>query len=421
MKNVLMIVPFFPPNGGGGVFRALSFVKYLTDYGWQPTVVTPRPESYWVTDKGLLDDVPASCDVHRTKTLSGQSLLGLLRRGGEHRSQVRSSRRFGALRSLGVLGLIPDTYVGWYPFATKTARRLIAQQRFDAIFSTSPPETSHLIGHKLHRSTGIPWLADFRDPWTHLYVHDPMTPIHKRIHLALEKKVCINAMVVVTNRRHKEQLQERFPGMSPPRVISNGYDHRKFEAYSNLAPPDDRCRVLHTGMLTHKRNAATFLEGLKIFLDSDPRAVERLEVLLVGPREDENDRMVQRLGLESVVSFRDTVPHDESLRLAHASHILLVIALEHQMPGKFFEYIGARRPILAIVRDGEVRDIVSRLRRGEIASIDNSQEIAERIGMLYAKYFAGTLESDYDLSVVPDYQRDKLTATLAACLNDLTE
>jgi glycosyltransferase involved in cell wall biosynthesis len=248
-----------------------------------------------------------------------------------------------------------------------------------------------------------------------------MTPIHKRIHLALEKKVCINAMVVVTNRRHKEQLQERFPGMSPPRVISNGYDHRKFEAYSNLAPPDDRCRVLHTGMLTHKRNAATFLEGLKIFLDSDPRAVERLEVLLVGPREDENDRMVQRLGLESVVSFRDTVPHDESLRLAHASHILLVIALEHQMPGKFFEYIGARRPILAIVRDGEVRDIVSRLRRGEIASIDNSQEIAERIGMLYAKYFAGTLESDYDLSVVPDYQRDKLTATLAACLNDLTE
>ena len=421
MKNVLMILPFFPPNAGGGVYRALSFVKYLEKFGWRATVITPQPESYWIVDEALLADVPPSCEVHHTRTLSGQFVLKLLRGEDPRGSHIRSSRGFGILRKLGALALIPDTYVGWRPFALRVAKQLVARRQFDVIFSTSPPETSHFIGYHLHRSTGIPWLADFRDPWTNLYVLRPSTPFHARIHKALEEKICRNAShVVVTNRAHRDRLVGNFPGIKPPGVVSNGYDHDKFGRYANLEPAANRCRILHAGTLTESRSAVPFLRGLRIFLEREPGAAERLEVLFVGPREDENDAAVRRLGLEGVVEFRDTVPHDSSLQLMHTSHILLLIALQHQMPGKFFEYIGARRPILALVPDGEVKDIVVQLRRGEVSPMDNSQSIAVRVGEMYEKCVGGVLDRDYDLSVVVEYQREALTATLAQYLDQLT-
>ncbi len=414
-----MIIPFFPPAAGGGVYRALSFVRYLDRYGWRPTVIAPDGYAYWIVDESLLNDVPSSCDVHRTKTLSGQYVLRRLRRGIRPGPAVRSSRAFGVLRKLGAAVLVPDTYIGWYPFARRTARRLLAERRFDAIFSTSPPETSHLIALGLHRSSGLPWLADFRDPWTNLYVLAPSTPLHARIHASLERNVCTAASVVVTDRQHKNALEARFPGMRPPRIIPNGYDHAQFEDYVHLRPSGDRCRILHMGTLSDKRSAAAFLAGLRIFLDSEPAAAKRIEVLFVGPREDENDSIARQLVLDGVVKFRDTVPHTESLRLAHTSHILLMIALPHNNPGKFFEYVGARRPILALVSDGELKDLVVRLRRGEVAPADDPQGIAARIGEMYARYAAGTLDRDYDLSIVSEFRRDRLTADLAECLDAL--
>jgi glycosyltransferase involved in cell wall biosynthesis len=419
MKHLLMIIPFFPPAAGGGVYRALSFVRYLEGYGWRPTVVAPDGYAYWIVDESLLDDIPGSCDVHRTRTLSGQYVLRRLRGGSRGGSPVRSSRSFRILRRLGAALLVPDTYVGWYPFARRVADRLVRQRRFDAVFSTSPPETGHMVALHIHKSSGLPWVADFRDPWTNLYVLPPASRFHARVHDSLEKKVCTSAWVVVTNREHKEQLEAKYPGMNPPRVIPNGYDHAKLEAYADLRPSGDRCRILHAGTLSEKRSAAAFLSGLKIFLDGDPGAAHRVQVMFVGPREDENDVMVRRLGLEDVVEFRDTVPHGESLKLVHTSHVLLMIALEHRIPGKFFEYVGARRPILALAAEGELKDLVVRLRRGEVAPADDPRRIAEAIGRLVGRFTAGTLDRDYDLSVVAEYRRDRLTADLAQCLDGL--
>jgi len=417
MKDLLMIIPFFPPSAGGGVFRALSFVKYLPGHDWRTTVITPQSGAYWVTDGGLLDDIPESCVVHRTGTMSGQSVL---MRIGTNRRQVRSSRGFGVLRSLGGFVLLPDTYIGWYPFAIRFAKKLMRQQRFDAIFSTSPPETSHVVASSLHKSAGVPWVADFRDPWTRLYVQQPPTPLHARINRSLEERVCMNATVVVTNQRYKEELQRRYPGMKPATVITNGYDHVKFDNHPESPPSDGVCRILHAGMLTDQRNGAAFLQGLRMFLDGEAKAADNLEVTFVGAREDENDRLVRRFGLEGIVKIHDGVSHSDSLKLMRRSDILLVIALPHQMPGKFFEYVGARKPILAVVSDGEIKHIVDRLRRGEVAAADEPETIAAKLRLMYAKYAAGTLMTDYDLSEVAEYQRERLTATLANCLDQLT-
>ncbi|MEJ2722867.1 MAG: glycosyltransferase [bacterium] len=356
MKNLLMIVPFFPPNAGGGVYRPLNFVKYIERFGWRTTVVTPRAESFWITDGALVDQVPPGCDVRRTRTLSGQAILSAVRRGRERPREagVRSSRAFAAMRKIGAAFLIPDTYIGWYPFAVREGRRVLGEKRIDAIYSTSPPETSHLIADKLHELSGLPWVADFRDPWMNLHLLPRPTRWHDSLHERLERKVCSRASVVVTNRWHHELLRERYPGLKRIAIIPNGYDPAEMESVAHVAPPEEEFQIVHAGMLTQKRSAAPFLKGLQMFLDANPGAARRCRVMFIGPRESDNDREAERLGLTGVVAFRGAVAHDEALKIEKASHILLLIKHSNPLydgivPGKLFEYIGLCRPILALV------------------------------------------------------------------------
>ena len=414
-----MIVPFFPPNAGGGVYRALGFVKYLARYGWSPTVVTAQAGSFWITDPSLLGDVPADVRVFRTSTLSGQSLLSKLRgsRGGA--SQVRSSGGFGALRRLGAAALIPDTYVGWYPFARREARRLLKEEAFDVVYSTSPPETAHLVGHSVSRAAGLPWVADFRDPWMNLHLLPPPTALHRRMHRRLERRVCNNAAIVVTNRWHKEKVMRDYPNVASVTIIRNGFDSEKVDAV-HAEPASDGClHITHAGMLTQKRSAGPFLEGLKMLLDERRDIRDRIAVTFAGPRESANDEHVAALGLSDVVRFRDTVPHAESLQMQKRSHILLLIKhlnpdYEGLIPGKLFEYIGARRPILALVPDGEVAEIIREHRRGEIARLDDIASIRNTLASMFDRFVQGTLDTGYDLSEVATLTREKQTGELAA-------
>lgn len=426
MKNLLMIIPFFPPNAGGGVYRSLGFVKYLDNFGWRPTVLTPRARSFWIVDDTLLGDVPSTVELRRTRTLSGQYLLAAARRmtGRTGPSQVRSSRGFALLRRLGAFALLPDTYIGWYPFAVREGRKLLRSAKFDAIYSTSPPETSHLIARKLHELSGVPWVADFRDPWMNLHLFKPPTAIHARIHARLEKTVCLDAAVVVTNCWHEELLRRRYPALRKLVLIGNGYDHEKLGALFDLRPVRDRFQILHAGMLTQKRSAVPFLKGLSAFLDQVPEARERCRVVFLGARESENEMAVHDLGLEGVVEFRDTVAHDESLKMERTSHILLLIkhsdaAYRGIVPGKLYEYIGARRPILSVAPDGEANDLILRLNRGETAPQGDPRGIAASIATLYDKYRRKSLERDYDLSEASEFTREAQTRLLAEYLDSV--
>ncbi len=432
MKNVLMIIPFFPPNAGGGVYRPLGFVKYLREYGWRPTVITMESGSFWIGDKSLMLDVPAECRVVRTKALSGQYILSLARRNKTTEpvpdrptsSQVRSSRRFGFLRTIGATVLVPDTYVGWYPFALRAALDAVREGSIDAIYSTSPPETSHLIASRIHEKTGIPWVADFRDPWMNLYLLPHPTPLHGMVHRRLEKRICSRASTIVTNLWHRDLLREKYPSIGEVGLIRNGYDPSHVAPVMNLAPPADRFRIVHAGMLTQKRSAVPFLRALKMFIDRVPEARDVCSVEFFGPRESENDDAVSELGLEGIVEFKDTVTHDQALKIERSSHILLLIkhtdpVYNGIIPGKLFEYIGVRRPILALVPDGEAGDIVKRLGRGEVVSQEDTEKVASKLRSLYERFREGVLDTHYDLSQVDEFRRDVLTEKLAQKLDSL--
>jgi glycosyltransferase involved in cell wall biosynthesis len=406
-------------------------VKYLGRYGWEPTVVTMASNSFWITDESLLAEVPPGCDVRRTQTMSAQALLAKLRGGAKERCagdsrQVRSSRAFALLRALGSAALVPDTYRGWRPFAVREGLKVCGEKSIAAIYSTSPPETSHLVALELQERTGLPWLADFRDPWMNLYLLPTPTPVHRWLHERLERRVCEEASVVVTSPWHRELLAAKYPGRPGAALIPNGYDPQQIEPVLGITPPADRFQIVHAGMLTQKRSAVPFLKALKILFDESAGARERVRVVFLGPRESENDAAAAELGLGDSVSFRDTVSHSEALKIERASHILVLIKHANPLydgivPGKLYEYIGVRRPILALAPGGEASVIVRRYRRGEVAPPSDPRSIADKLKLMYDKHRDGTLEVDYDLSTVSEYRRDVLTMKLAEHLDSLSE
>jgi hypothetical protein len=430
MKHLLMIVPFFPPMAGGGVYRPLSFVKYLPEYGWRTTVVAPRGDAFWIRDERLVGQIPQSCEVIRTETLSGQGMIARLRTPGsststERSSQKRSSLGFSAARRLTSFFMLPDTYVGWRPFAVKAAMKAVERVPFDALYSTSPPESSHLAALSVQHRTGLPWVADFRDPWMNLYLLKPPTPVHAAIHRRLEHRVCQRAHAVVATKWHEARMAESYPEGAGVTRISNGYDAAEARAVTSGEPAKDRFRIMHAGMLTQNRTAIPFLEGLHTLLTERGELRRRFEVLFVGAREDRNERAVQSLGLGDVVRFSDTLPHDETLRLERRSHILLLIKhvnpdYEGLVPGKLYEYIGVRRPVLALAPDGEAAQLVTGLRRGVVVPQGNKRVLVETLAALYRDFENGVLDDRFDLTERPEFARDSLAGRMADLLDNLT-
>ena len=206
--------------------------------------------------------------------------------------------------------------------------------------------------------------------------------------------------------------------------IPNGYDAGEVEAVGGLKPASDRFRILHAGMLTQNRSAVPFLRGLKLFLADRAEAAARISVSFVGPREDKNEAAVRELGLGDVVEFMDAVSHEETLKLEKRAHILLLIKhvnpdYDGLVPGKLYEYIGVGRPILALVPDGEAKQRIQDLRRGEVVGHDDPRSIAGKISGLYDRFVDGTLDSAFDLSAQPGLERENLAGELARLLDGL--
>ncbi len=345
-------------------------------------------------------------------------------RGGRSTGPSRSSRGFGRARRLGSAVLIPDTYIGWYPFALRAALREAKTNRYDAVYSTSPPETSHLVGDRVHARTRLPWLADFRDPWMNLRLLEPPSALHERFHRALEAKVCTHAnAVVVATRWHESVLQHAYPSARVER-ISNGYDGDEVRSVESLLPPRTPMRFVHAGMLTQRRTAVAFLEALARVFQRRPEARDYVRVELVGAREDENEHAVSRLGLGDVVELRATVAHSDVLRTERQAHVLLLIKhadsrYDGLVPGKLYEYLGLRRPVLALAPEGEARALVESARRGETAPPDDVEAIAGKIAVMVDHYRNGTLETAYDLSPLPALERRQQAGALARVLDSM--
>lgn len=441
--RVLVIAYYFPPLGGVGVQRTLKYVKYLPQRGWQPIVVTPRNPAYTVRDAALLDELSPDLQVERTSSFeparlpnavaaflsrrrpasSGTSTDGTVGPAGGSLSARLLSKGMGAWKNIWGLWLFPDAAVGWVGPATRRGIALHKREAVDAIYSTSGPISCHLIAARIAARTGLPWIADFRDPWIGNAFATPPRGLHAIQQRGIERRIIEAAdTVIFATQGLMKAYAERYPGaVEKMRVIPNGYDRTDVPAPEGDRTGDRRFRLVYTGSFYGEHELEIFLRGLEILVGRRPEMKDRLEVEFIGWLSAHNRGVAASYGnsgrIGSMLRFSGFLPHAEAMRRAAMSDALLQIIADDPRKGevqggKLMEYLGHDRQILAIVPEGEAREVLRELDWGIVAD-PTPEGVASGVERLLAAPPAARRAD-------PEGRYDRLTlaARLAGCLDE---
>jgi len=431
-KSVLFIAYFFPPLGGAGVQRSLKFVKYLPSEGWDPTVVTVKALDYWMTDESLIAELGQQTRIVRTASMTGLSILRRLapKQAGSVSKPRSQGNMFKLLRKMATCFFIPDSYVGWVPFAVKAGQELLKEEKIDLIYTTSSPDSAHLVGRELAKKSGLPWVADFRDPWTHRLSFSPPTRWHRRRHHQLERSVFDEAsQITVTAEATRQDYLSIYPHIDPEKisVVTNGFDEADFESSLNVEPAAERFELLHAGQLNPERPARPFLEGLGRFLNQTPSARQRLRVRFIGASYESDQRAVQELALGDCVEFLPGMSHQNVIAEMRRSHGLILMENDSErggliLPGKIFEYLRAERPILGLLPPGAAWDLLTELGTGICCRTNDTEAIAAGIAKLWLDFDTGAgAISGAERDQLGRFERRDLTGQLSEIFNRLSD
>jgi glycosyltransferase involved in cell wall biosynthesis len=426
-RRVLVIAYYFPPMGLSGVQRTLKFVKYLSDFGWHPTVLTVEGRGYYARDETLLQELEGrKVTIVRTSPSGPARLL----RGREVVGIPPEWKR-KLLSRLSDMLFIPDNKIGWRRRAVARALALHRDTTFDMLFATGPPFTSFLIGRKLKKKIGRPLVLDYRDPWVDNPFKFYPTPLHRLLNVRLERKALRSSShVVTTNRRVKEQilLRHRFLTYHDIDIISQGFDPADFPPAGRAAvrrasaaeQREHRMRITYAGIFWEDRVPDYFLRALHDLFAEKPRLRGRIEAVFIGKFRDENLKLVTKLGLQDTVRVLGYLPHGDCVRELCSSDVLWMTAGDDVgSPGKVYEYIGARKPILGLVPEGYMESVI-REAGGKAVPPQDVPAIRGAIEDLLALHEKRQLKGPRS-DVVEKYDRHALTGALAKLFESLFE
>ncbi|MDP2808405.1 MAG: glycosyltransferase family 4 protein [bacterium] len=361
MKNLLILSYYYPPLGLSGVQRTVKFVKYLPQFGWNPIVIAPRPRGSYVYDPALCAEV-AQAPVFRTFSLDPLFL--------SPRKHTGASLEKNAFASRVNRWLVPDNKTGWIPFALQAGLKAARQFPIDAIYSTAPPYSSHLAGVLLKKLLGRPLAADFRDAWTsYTWTKYPAGALKKLDH-RLEELVLKNAdLVTAVNSRIIEDLAGLHPEVDSDKfcLVSHGYDPEDFAGASK--PDPNYFTIAYTGTFINNRSPRTLFEAVKLMRKQNVSGLDKLRIVFAGSHRESDLALVNEFELNSTVRFTGYLTHQQSIKiLTEADLLWLAMGPEETAnvtPGKLFEYLGARKPILASVPlDGQAASIITAAKVG---------------------------------------------------------
>jgi glycosyltransferase involved in cell wall biosynthesis len=409
-KRVLMIAFHFPPlRGSSGIQRTLKFAQYLPQFGWQPVVLSAHPRAYAQSGDDQLRDIPPEVVVHRAFALDTARHLSF-------------KGRYAGFMAL------PDRWASWALGAVPAGLRLVRKYRPAVIWSTYPIATAHIIGYALHRLTGIPWVADLRDPMTDEGY--PSNPVTRRVYQWIEKKTVYNCQrAVCTTPGAIQTYLKRFPEIPASRfaLLENGFDEENFADAESLAaaPQGPRFRLVHSGVIyPSERDPIPMFEALAELKAQGRIRAESFELVLRATGHDDYlARLIADAGIGDLVTLAPHVSYRDALaEMVTAGGLLILQATNcnHQVPAKLYEYLRARRPILALT--DPIGDTAATLRKAgidTIAPLDSKAAIVEGMLRFLAMAEAGTapLASSADINA---NSRRARTGVLAALLDTIT-
>jgi glycosyltransferase involved in cell wall biosynthesis len=412
MRKILLIAFHYPPFGASsGLQRTLSFSIYLRRHGWQPYVLTVRPEVFESTSPEQLQDIPADVEVRRTTALDVARALSIK---GRYWSRLA----------------LPDRWASWWLSAVPAGLSMIRRNSIDAIWSTYPVATAHWIGATLSRLTGRPWIADFRDPMVEWIASTgkffPESPALRNARLKIEARAARHASrLVFCTDSAREIALRRYPALEPTKavVIANGYDERAFETAMDMPrhrEVDPRRILLHSGTiyLGPDRDPSFVLHAIRNLADQGVISSSSFELRLRNPsHESELRQIAAKIGVQDLVSILPPLPYREALAEMLWADGLLLLQGETSnpaVPAKLYEYLRAHRPIVACVHpDGETARTLREVGVRAVAPLTESNAIASLIHrwFLNDKAFHGDLLPD--AAVVSTYSRSNQAAMLA--------
>ncbi len=396
--NLLFVAYYFPPLGLSGVLRPLKFVKYLAARGWNITVLTASQRSYYAFDPSLTQEIPGSVIVERTPSIDLHLLPG--HGGGEAVTRLPGSLG----RKMSRLALVPDSKIGWYPFAVGAGLRRSRQTGPDVVMATGPPWTSFLVGRRIAGSLNLPLVLDYRDSWL-MDVQSPLpTGFHRRAAGRLESGVVGRSSGVITvNETVRDELRQRYPSHENEILtIYNGFDPEDFERLPAVESPFSRENTLgliYLGTLYQDVNVPVALFRALARLRrkgviapeadaGDEPSRPPLEVVFVGVVDPRFVDLSRELGISDLVGFHPYRPHREALAALPFADAALLLVDPHEhadrhVPGKLYEYLGARLPVVALAPAGsEAARIVGSNGAGIILPPDDVEEIGRGLERL---------------------------------------
>ena len=407
VKRVLMIAFHFPPlRGSSGIQRTLKFAQYLLGFGWNPVVLSAHPRAFVNAGDDQLRDIPAEVPVYRAFALDTSRHLSI------------------AGRYPGFLAL-PDRWVSWCVGAVPAGWRLTRRYRPDVIWSTYPIASAHLIGLLLHRLTGIPWVADLRDPMTDEGY--PSNPLTRRAYGWIERQTLAHCSVAVcTTPGAIKTYRTRFPEIPEERfaLIENGYDEENFTQAAVAAPAraGGPFVLVHSGVIyPSERDPKPLFAALASLQSEGMLSAANFRLVLRATGHDGYlAELIREYGIESLVTLAPHMPYREALaEMLSAGGLLILQAsnCNHQIPAKLYEYLRARRPILALT--DPIGDTAAALRAAgvdTIAPLDDQAAIAAAIARFVPLAQEGKAPIASDDAVAAN-SRQSRTAQLARLLD----
>jgi glycosyltransferase involved in cell wall biosynthesis len=430
MKKALIISYYWPPSGGAGVQRWLKFVKYLRDFGWEPVIFCPENPEYPETDLSLFSDIPDGMEIIRFPIWEPYAvykrLLGQKKEDKINAAFLSEKKKNKTLENISVWirgnFFIPDARKFWIRPSVKFLKTHLKSNPVDVLISTGPPHSTHLIAKELSSYLNLPWLADFRDPWTNIdfYTQLKLTQWANNKHHRLEREVLQSADAVTVISNSMAEDFSRIVNRSYT-VITNGFDH----ADTCLSPPrpDSRFSIAHIGTLVSSRNPETLWEALRELIKEHPQLSRDLEIKLVGKVDFNVTSSIEEYGLSRYVRKIDYMPHDQVAECQQQSQVLLLIInntpnAKMILTGKFFEYLAAKRPILCLgPEDGDAAKILLETKSGLIAGFGDVGKMKSHVLQLYKRFTHGSL--DVNSEDTDKYSRRSLTQQLALTLNGI--
>lgn len=403
-RTVLLVAAEFPPIKTIGRIRTVKFVEHMRQHGWQPVVLTVAVEPHAGTyDPALEDEIPAGVPVYRVPLVDIEAVLvskvkrhlhapapsapvdaassGASAASNSGTETALPRRLAGGFKSALIMALkgllkhivyIPDNYVFWSGLAAKKAVEICRSHDIDLVYTSLPPFSSCLVGYKLRKQLGIPWIVDYRDLWHGDVLREWVGPLRRRVELFLERRYMKRADVIVAVSEQKtEYLKKLLPNAPAQReTLTNGYDSDLYEPF--LAEPRQPREVIHfvfTGRLFKNRRGYAFAEALGQLVREQPALRDRVRVDILGGVAPEirarYDEILAAYDIASLYSFPGDIPYREAMRSQVTADWLLLIVdtgetSDGVIPGKLFEYVAAKRPIFALCDPGATQTIIER-------------------------------------------------------------